>query len=201
MCSGRSGQPWVARIGRRVALEYMPVHNVSVKDGLLFMDMRQGADALAGWHVGLDYSVQSLDALDAALASPDDARPATRDAGAYLGEVLIRHGGFAWGWPARHVCERGDEPALRAHGTGWVDVFAEIRRRKASRRQDPDDTLSRFAEQVLGYSSSPTEVTAGRLGLKKKYMTQSNWDQVRWDCQRIRARLRGWRKKASTARG
>jgi hypothetical protein len=172
---------------------------VSVEDGLLFMDMRQAADALARRHEGLDYSVQSLDALDAALASAGDARPATRDAGAYLGEVLIRHGGFAWAWPARYASERGDEPVLRAHGTGWVDVFAAIRRRKARFRSHQEDTLRQFAEQVLGHSSSPTGEAAGRLGLKKKYVARSNWDLMRWNCQRIRARLRVSRQRVPAA--
>src|ERR1700751_3332985 len=87
--------PATAATSRCIAVQHLPVHNVSVEDGLLFMDIRQAAAALARRHDGLDYSVQSLDALDAALASAGDARPATRDAGAYLGEVLIRHGGFA----------------------------------------------------------------------------------------------------------
>lgn len=152
--------------------------------------MREAADTLAGGHTELDYSVQSLNALDTALASAGDGRPTTRDAAAYLGEVLIRHGGFAWGWPVRYCSERGDEPALQSPSAGWADVFAWIRLRQARK---PSDTLGRFAEEILEYSSLPTEETARKLGWTNKYLTRSAWESLRWDCQRLRARLRASR--------
>lgn len=157
-----------------------------MQDRLLFIYMRQAADALARWLDGLDYSIKSLDVLDASLTSTDDLRPTIRDAGAYLGEVLIRHGNFTWGWPERYCCDRGDEPGLQAPGAGWVDVFSAIRRRKARR---PQETLRVFAELVLEYAASPDEVTAARLGLTKKYARKTNSELTRWKCQRLRARL------------
>jgi hypothetical protein len=178
--------------GRRIAAHHLLIHNAGAEDGALRADMREAAGTLAGRHNWLDYSIQSLAALDVAVIGDDDDRPTTRDAASYPGEVLIRHGGYAWGWPARYCSERGDEPGLRSLDGHWVDLFAAIRRRET---RQPADSLSRFAEQLLEYSSSPNEETIRKLGWKVKCATRSNWEHLRWDCQRIRAWLRASRQR------
>lgn len=131
-------------------------------------EMRRLAETFAEADARLDFTVASVAVLDDGLATgaTDDERVTSA---AYLGEVLIRHSrGGAWAYPPQQLGP-AQRPSLR-FGKWYTSPFERLDPMWAA---GPQDTLKRYAEDLLAYVANPTDKTAKRLGWKKRVTRKS----------------------------
>jgi hypothetical protein len=160
-----------------------------VDEGLLVSNMQEAAERFAAAHA-LTFSLDSLGRVEELLLGErDTARQ--REAGAYIGEVLVRQGpSFRWAWPPRGLATHGGQPELRAANDYWFAPhwWAE----RCQKPLEPGEGLVEIATQILTFVEDPTDETATWLGWSGRSQWTNGWDGTRRELQRLAA---WWRER------